>query len=88
MKNIKRKAIIIALFVLSGLFVHTTADVKTEFMAMFLGSLGSASLLTIIFFISGMLQETSIKDKIYPYAVVFALFVMWIVVVTGLRVIL
>ncbi len=88
MKNIKRKAIIIALFVLSGLFVYTTADVKTEIMAMFLGSLGSASLLTIIFFISGMLQETSIKDKIYPYAVVFALFVMWIVVVTGLRVIL
>ena len=88
MKNLKKKAIIIALFVLSGIFVYTTADVKAEIMAMFLGSLGSVSLLTFIFLLSGMLQETSIKDKIYPYAVVFALLIMWIIIMTVLRVVL
>lgn len=55
---------------------------------MFIGSVASASLLTIIFVLAGMLQETSIKEKIYPYAVVFSLLIMWIVALTALRVIL
>ncbi len=88
MKKLKRKLIIAALFVLSGFFVYTTADVQSEIMAMFLGSVASASILTITFFLAGMLQETPIKEKIYPYAIVFALLIMWIIVLTGLRVVL
>ena len=87
MKNLKKKAIIIALFVLSGLFVFITADVQKEVMAMFIGSVGSVSLLTVIFFLAGMLGDSSIKEKIRPYAIVFGLLLAWVIIFTILRII-
>ena len=88
MKNLKRKAVIISLFLLSGIFVFTTADVQKEVFSMFIGGVASISLLTIIFFLSGMLQETGIKEKVYPYAVAFSLIVMWIIILTILRIVI
>ena len=86
-RSLKQKIVIGLLVVLSGVFVIKTADVTKEIMAMFLGSVGSVSLLTIIFFLAGMLQDSSIKEKIKPYAIVFSLFLAWIIILTLLRVI-
>ena len=87
-KSLKRRILVISLFVLTGFFVFTTANVQQEVMAMFFGSLGAISLLTIIFFLAGMLQDSSVKEKIYPYAIVFALLVMWIIIFTVLRIVI
>ena len=87
-KGVIKKLIMGLIVVLSGVFVFTTADVKSEVVTMFLGSIGSVSLLTIIFFLAGMLGDSSIKEKIRPYAVVFALFIIWIIIFTMLRIII
>jgi len=81
----KRKVVIPVLIVLTGIFVFTTADVQKHVMAMFFGSVAGFSLLTIIFFVANMTKEQTLKETIKPYALVFGLLLLWILIFSGLR---
>ncbi|HIG97012.1 MAG TPA: hypothetical protein HA230_01565 [Candidatus Aenigmarchaeota archaeon] len=81
----KKKVIIPVLVVLTGIFVFTTADLTKEVMTMFFGSVAGFSLLTIIFFVANMTKEQTLKDAIKPYAIVFGLLLLWILIFAGLR---
>ena len=84
-KNLKKKVVIVGLFLLTGLFVFTTADVQKEITQMFLGGVASFSLLTIIFFISGMLKSENWKNKLLPYVTAFGMLIIWMMIFTILR---
>lgn len=81
----KRKIVIPVLVVLTGIFVFTTADVQEHIMAMFFGSVAGFSLLTIIFFVANMTKEQTLKESVKPYALVFGLLLLWILIFSGLR---
>ena len=83
--KIKKKLVLPILVVLTGIFVFTTADIQKQVLSMFIGSVAGFSLLTIIFFVAGMLKEQTWKETIKPYVVVFGLLLFWTFAFAGLR---
>ena len=82
---IKKKIILGVLFILTGVFVFTTANVEEQILFTFFGSVAGFSLLTVIFFIASMLKEQSWKETVKPYVVVFGLLLFWSLLLAGLR---
>lgn len=83
--KVKKKIVLPALVILTGIFVFTTANVQEQVLSMFIGSVAGFSLLTIIFFAANMLKEQTWKEAVKPYAAVFGLLLFWTLIFAGLR---
>lgn len=84
-RKVKNRIVLPVLIALTGFYVFITADVQKEVLGMFLGGVGSFSLLTLIFLVAGMLKNQSFKDAVKPYVAVFGLLLIWSVALVALR---